>query len=89
MIQAASGQLADILDDLGLAARIEAGRYAPNVAEADTLELAQAAAGLLGEKAVRWRNGRRGPGRPGLDRARARGASRVARSVTAASSRSS
>jgi signal transduction histidine kinase len=52
MIQAASGQIADILDDLGLAARIEAGRYAPNVAEADTLELAQAAAGRLGEKAV-------------------------------------
>ena len=52
MIQAAAGQLADILDDLGLAARIEAGRYAPNVAEADTLELAQAAAGRVGEKAV-------------------------------------
>jgi signal transduction histidine kinase len=52
MIQAASGQLADILDDLGLAARIEAGRYTPNVAEADTLELAQAAAGRVGEKAA-------------------------------------
>jgi signal transduction histidine kinase len=51
MIQAASGQIADILDDLGLAARIEGGRYAPNVAEADTLELAQAAADRLGEKA--------------------------------------
>jgi signal transduction histidine kinase len=51
MIQAAAGQLADILDDLGLAARIEAGRYVPNVAEADTLELAQAAAGRIGEKA--------------------------------------
>jgi signal transduction histidine kinase len=52
MIQAASGQLADILDDLGLAARIEAGSYAPNVAEVDTLELAQAAAGRLGGKAA-------------------------------------
>ena len=52
MIQAAAGQLADILDDLGLAARIEAGRYAPNVADANTLELAQAAAGRVGEKAV-------------------------------------
>jgi signal transduction histidine kinase len=51
MIQAASGQIADILDDLGLAARIEGGRYAPNVAEAGTLELAQAAADRLGEKA--------------------------------------
>jgi signal transduction histidine kinase len=51
MIQAASGQIADILDDLGLAARIEGGRYAPNVAEAGTLELAQAAADRLGKKA--------------------------------------
>lgn len=50
MIQAASGQLADILDELGLAARIEAGRYSPNLAEAGTLELAEAAAGLAGEK---------------------------------------
>ena len=50
MIQAASGQLADILDELGLAARIEAGRYSPNLAEANTLELAEAAAGLAGEK---------------------------------------
>jgi signal transduction histidine kinase len=51
MIQAASGQIADILDDLGLAARIEAGLFAPNVADADTLELAVAAAGRVGEKA--------------------------------------
>ena len=52
MIQAASGQLADILDELGLAARIEGGRYAPNLADADTLELAKAAASLVGEKAA-------------------------------------
>jgi signal transduction histidine kinase len=51
MIQAASGQIADILDDLGLAARIEAGHYAPNLTEADTLELAEAAAARVGEKA--------------------------------------
>ena len=51
MIQAASGQLADILDDLGLAARIEAGRFAPNLVETDTLELALTAAGRVGEKA--------------------------------------
>jgi len=51
MIQAASGQLAEILDDLGLAARIEAGRFAPNLVEADTLELAVAAAGRVGDKA--------------------------------------
>jgi signal transduction histidine kinase len=51
MIQAASGQIAEILDELGMAARIEAGRFAPNLSEADTLELAEAAAGLVGEKA--------------------------------------
>jgi signal transduction histidine kinase len=51
MIQAASGQIADILDDLGLAARIESGRFAPNLVQADSLELAQAAAGRVGEKA--------------------------------------
>ena len=52
MIQAASGQIAEILDELGLAARIEAGRFSPNLTEADTLELAEAAARLVGEKAV-------------------------------------
>jgi signal transduction histidine kinase len=52
MIQAASGQIADILDVLGLAARIEAGGFAPNLVEGDTLELAEAAAGLVGEKAA-------------------------------------
>jgi signal transduction histidine kinase len=51
MIQAASGQIANILDDLGLAARIESGRFAPNLVQADSLELAQAAAGRVGEKA--------------------------------------
>ena len=51
MIQAASGQLADILDDLGLVARIESGRYSPNLVEANTFELAESAAGLVGEKA--------------------------------------
>jgi signal transduction histidine kinase len=50
MILAASGQLADILDDVGLAARIEAGRYSPTLVEADTLELAKATADLAGEK---------------------------------------
>jgi signal transduction histidine kinase len=44
MIAAASTQLADILDELGLVARIESGRYEPNLQDADTLELAQAAA---------------------------------------------
>ena len=52
MIQAASGQLAEILDDLGLAARIESGRFAPNLVPAHSLELAQVAAGRVGEKAL-------------------------------------
>jgi signal transduction histidine kinase len=51
MIQAASGQIADILDELGMVTRIEAGRFAPNLSEANTFDLAQAAARLVGEKA--------------------------------------
>jgi signal transduction histidine kinase len=53
MIEAAAGQLAELLDELSLAARIESGRYDPNLREADTLELAQAAARQLGEDRVR------------------------------------
>lgn len=52
MIQAASEQIAELLEDLGLVARIEGERYEPILAEADTLELAQAAASRLGEKAT-------------------------------------
>ena len=52
MIQAAAGQIGDLLDDLGLVARIEAGRYEPSIVEAETLELAQAAAALVGDKAT-------------------------------------
>ena len=51
MIQAASDQIGDLLDDLGLVTRIQAGRYEPNLVEADTLELAQAAAARAGERA--------------------------------------
>jgi signal transduction histidine kinase len=40
MIDAAAGQMAEMLELLGLAARIEAGRYEPSLTEADTLELA-------------------------------------------------
>lgn len=47
MIETASGQLAGLLDELGLAARIESGRYAPALREADTLELARSAASQL------------------------------------------
>jgi signal transduction histidine kinase len=51
MIHAAAEQLGDLLDDLGLIARIEAGRYEPGLVDADTLELAQTSAEKLGEKA--------------------------------------
>jgi signal transduction histidine kinase len=52
MIDAASGQLAELIDELSLASRIESGRYDPTMREADTLELAQAAAARLGEERV-------------------------------------
>ena len=53
MIDAASAQLAELIDELSLVARIESGRYDPTPREADTLELAQAAAARLGEERVR------------------------------------
>jgi signal transduction histidine kinase len=53
MIEAASEQMVELLDELGLAARIEAGRYEPSLREVDTLELAGAAAVALGEDRVR------------------------------------
>lgn len=53
MIDAASAQLAELVDELALAARIESGRYDPTPREVDTLELAQAAAARLGEDRVR------------------------------------
>ena len=53
MIDAASMQLAELLDELSLAARIEDDRYEPTPREADTLDLAQAAAARLGEERVR------------------------------------
>jgi len=52
MIEAASKQLAELLDELSLAARIADGRYDPSLREADTLELAHAAAARLGEERV-------------------------------------
>jgi signal transduction histidine kinase len=51
MIVAGSTQMAELLDDLALVARIEAGRYDPHLVEADTRELADAAATRLGERA--------------------------------------
>jgi hypothetical protein len=52
MIDAASAQLAELIDELSLAARIESDRYEPTPREADTLELARAAALRLGEDRV-------------------------------------
>ena len=52
MIDAASAQLAELIDELSLAARIESDRYDPTPREGDTLELAQAAAARLGEERV-------------------------------------
>src|SRR4051812_11898349 len=42
MIEEASEQMTDLLDQLGVAARINAGRWEPGVREVDTLELATA-----------------------------------------------
>jgi signal transduction histidine kinase len=53
MIEAASAQMAELLDELSLVARIESGRYDPGLRETDTLVLAQAAAEHLGEDRVR------------------------------------
>ena len=43
MIIAASEQMTELLEELGLAARIEGNRYEPVLAEAETMELARAA----------------------------------------------
>jgi signal transduction histidine kinase len=52
MIDIAALQLAELLDELGIAARIEGGRYEPNLQPVDTLDLARAAAEELGEERV-------------------------------------
>ncbi len=52
MIDAASAQIAELIDELSLAARIESDRYEPTQRETDTLELARAAAARLGEERV-------------------------------------
>ena len=53
IIEAAAEQMVELLDELGLAARIEAGRYQPNLQDGDTLTLAREAAATLGEDRVR------------------------------------
>ena len=52
MIGQASRQLAELLDELGLATRIESGRYEPNLQPVDTLALARTTASELGEDRV-------------------------------------
>jgi signal transduction histidine kinase len=52
MIDLAALQLAELLDELGLAARIEGGRYEPNLQPIDTRELAAGAATELGSDRV-------------------------------------
>jgi signal transduction histidine kinase len=49
MIGTASAEMAELLDELSLAARIEGGRYEPARRALDTLELAQHAQDRLGE----------------------------------------
>jgi signal transduction histidine kinase len=53
MIETASRQLADLLDELGLVARIEAGRYEPTTTQVSLGELVRAAAGRLDPDLVR------------------------------------
>jgi len=52
MIGQASVQMAELLEELSLAARIEAGRYEPVLREANTLDLARSAQERLGEDRV-------------------------------------
>jgi signal transduction histidine kinase len=53
MIEAAAAQLGDLLDELALAARIEANRFEPVLIELDSLDLARSAAEELGNERVR------------------------------------
>jgi signal transduction histidine kinase len=53
MIATAAAQLAELLDEMGLAARIEGDRYEPNLQPVDTIELARGVATELGEDRVR------------------------------------
>jgi signal transduction histidine kinase len=53
MIAAATDQLAELLDELGLVARIEAGRYEPELEGVDTGELVRSAVERLGPEQAR------------------------------------
>jgi signal transduction histidine kinase len=50
MIEAASAQLRDLVEELSLVTRIERGRYSPALTEADSLELARKSCAELGER---------------------------------------
>jgi signal transduction histidine kinase len=52
MIEKASTEMAELLDELALAARIENGTYDPSLRETDTLVLARAARERLGDDRV-------------------------------------
>lgn len=52
MIESASQQLDELIQELSVAARIEAGRYQPAVADSDTLVLAGGAAERLGPERI-------------------------------------
>jgi signal transduction histidine kinase len=52
IIGQASRQLSELLDELGLATRIESGRYEPNLQPVDTLALARTTASELGDDRV-------------------------------------
>ena len=52
MIDAAARELAELLDELGVAARIEGGKYEPSRRSVDTAQLARNAARELGEERV-------------------------------------
>lgn len=52
MIEAATAQLAELLEELSLVARIEGGRFEARLEEVDSLELAQEAAAELEEGSV-------------------------------------
>jgi signal transduction histidine kinase len=52
MIDAASVQLAELLEELSLATRIESGRYEPHLEVVDSLELAVEAAAALSDDPV-------------------------------------
>jgi signal transduction histidine kinase len=53
MIDIASRQLSELLDELGTAARIEDGRYEPSMQAVQTLDLARSAAAQLGDDRVK------------------------------------